>query len=247
MTKIVGQKGAIVAGESISWSPVHGWSRVINFEGPSDAINALMVELRSLGAPFRLTRNASPRATIEVDAQGLMGDEPQGVETPENTWEFFSNSVEIDLLDADVPAINALSDAEKRRIRDAVNSPDPDNPPTLSGDAETIYKLMLSGMKSFTVNVPTLRKSVVVSNRSQIRASLTNVGKIISTTTLRLQEEIPTSILFDLPDLTTSRTGFAYGWFKRHPTVQHSGLDRVTISQEWTYGLWPTIIYGDPL
>lgn len=171
-------------------------------------------------------------------------------ETPINNWEFFASHVEKDILEADIPAIESLSANDKTKLRNLMQNPpatSADIPSFDSGNATTLYGLIRNGLRSIRVNAPALRHTQTVSNQYTVRAALTNVGKILSSSTLATVEAIPTSVLFNMPADSSNRAGLAYGWMKLHPTVRVSAKQKLQIEQEWEYGLWPTIIYGTPL
>jgi len=107
----------------------------------------------------------------------------------------------------------AIDDAVKRLIRRSVQdwsedsvfiSPDP--------DANALHTLMVNGVRSVRVNFPTLKVSKLVSTGYSVKASLTNAGRIISTTTLETAESIPGTLLFNLPNYSTTKGGFVFGW-----------------------------------
>ena len=175
---------------------------------------------------------------------------------PIDNWEFHASHVEKDVLEADVEVINNISDENKAVIRDLIANPpakgedpvdafDPEDP--YSVDAFAVYVLMVNGLRSIRVNAPVLRRTRTVSNVYVIKAALTHVGQILSTATLMAFEDIPATVLFNLPTDTSKRTGLKYGWFKMHPTVRVAARQKMVIELEYEYGLWPTIIYGEPL
>ena len=170
-----------------------------------------------------------------------------GGEVPIDSWEFFASHVEKDVLEADVSAINAISADDKRTIRDAIMNPTPGMSPALSGDALSLYLLMLTGVKAIRVNAPMLRHTQSVSFQYTVKAALTNVGKILSTSTLATFESIPTSVLFNMPTDTSTRDGLSYGWYKMHPTIRVGAKQKMQIELEYEYGLWADLLYGSPL
>jgi len=248
MSTIAGKTTHTQNSEEIRFSPSEGWSGSWNIEGPKAAVRALLNQLAGLGYSFVFQCNQSPKATVQYETVGVPGGPGTGgEETPTLNWEYFANQFEIDVLETDRAAIIGISEGDKRKIRDAIAAPDPDTAPNLTGNALTVYQLMLGGQRSVRLNVPNLRVSKLVSGSYPVKASLTNVGAIITTNTLIIQEAIPSTILFNLPNLSTTKSGFAYAWYKKHPNVQQAGGIKWNISQEWEYGLWPTFVYGTAL
>ena len=165
---------------------------------------------------------------------------PGSPETVINTWEFFANVIEKDVLQADLATINAISDADRNTIQKWT---DPDNEPSLSGTAQTVYRLMSKGVKSVRVNQPVLRHTQTVGDSYSVKASLTNVGKVYTTAQLQSAEDLPSDVLFNLPSDTSNHTGMVYGWLKMHPTVRLAARQKTQIEQEWEYGLYSTTLY----
>lgn len=239
---IAGKTSATANAVEIRYTPQDGWASTVQIEGPKSSVKPLLQQLAALGYAFSYREDQSPKGLVQYSTVGAI--EPGGTESPVLQWEYFANAAEIDVLEVDTANVNGISDANRRVIRNAINNPDPDEVPSLTGNAQTLYQLMLSGVRSYRINQPTLRVSKIVSGSYGVQASLSNVGRIISTNTLSIQESIPNTILFELPNYTSSKTGFSFGWYKKFPTVQQSGGNRWSVSQEWEYGLWVPFLYG---
>lgn len=239
--------------EVVSFGPAAG-DYSVTVTGPRDEVRNLIGPLVAAGASGTYRCDQSPVATIEysfgsIDAvTGNPADE-----APQNIWELHANEVEKDILEADIAFINNLSTSDKIQLQkwidnpsQAIVFPDPFTP-----ELETAYyEIIVARVRSVRVNQPTLRKSIVVSNRYQLKAALTDVRRIISTATLLTQEPTVTALLADLPAETPGGAGKEnreYGWYKKFPQVQLTGLNRFSINQEWEYGLWSTLILGEVL
>lgn len=241
---IVGKQTHTENSEEISYSPSSGWSKTIGIDGPKLAVRALLNQLAALGYAFTYKSDQGPKAAISVQTVGIAS--PGGSENPTLQWEYFAGVAEIDILEADIANVNSISGSDKQVIRDALNG----NFATfnvLAGNALTMLELIRGGLRNFRVNIPTLRVSKLVSGGYPVKASLSNVGRIITTNTLTIQESIPSTLLFNLPDYTSSKSGYVYSWYKKFPNVQQSGGNRWNVSQEWEYGLWTTFMYGSAL
>jgi len=176
-----------------------------------------------------------------------------GTDDTINTWEFFAQTAEKDILESDNSAVTAVSAANLDKVRAWINNPDKDPTDVVaSGDfvadgsasaAFALYSLMAGGVKTIRVNVPTLRHTATASGANIVKAVLTNVGSIIQTSNLYALEGIPGSVLFALPNTSSSKTGFTYGWYKKHPTIRGAARQKIQIEREWEYGLWPNLIY----
>jgi hypothetical protein len=115
------------------------------------------------------------------------------------------------------------------------------------------FCLMTHGVRSYPILAPCLRHTQTVNAQYAIKASLTNVGKVLSTATLQSNEAIPSGLLFNLPTFTNvnyiieEADDLKYGWYKDFPTVRQIAGSKWNIEQEWQYGLYSIKLYGAPL
>jgi hypothetical protein len=203
------------------------------------------------------------------NADGLVNPSTDLIET----WEFFAQHTEKDLLEAqdNVGLVHTISDQQKEIIRTKILNP-PDgstsSPFTVLDDfahtkpggvaipgnaqnALTIYQLMQAGMKSYLMEAPMLRRTIITSNQYALGYSLFNVRKLLSTAYIANHEGLPNTLLFNVTnyvgaDVSTD-SKLAYGWFKMFPTIQQIALLKWQIVQEWAYGWWAKDVYGQPL
>jgi len=196
-------------------------------------------------------RESWTRAACELTAHvpTITGQEEQ----IENTWELFSQDTEKDVLEADIGSLNTMSADNKRLVREKVkdtSGPSPNFTGASASFSTGIYLLMLNGLTHVVTPVPTLRHTQTVSRNYQVPASLTNVGRVMTTAYLQASEDIRSDINANLPNDTSSRVGegftLRYGWYKKFPTIRGAARQRTVIVQEWVYGLWPTdpALYG---
>ncbi len=176
-------------------------------------------------------------------------------ETPVDGWETFGEEVEKDVLEADIAGIDSMDDGDKAIIRavldNGVNSDDSLRQ-RLTDDpfSNELYNEVVYGLKAVRIVVQHLRHTQTVSTLYPVVAALSNVGKIISTASLRTFEAVPNTLVFNLASTTSNRVAAAYGWYKKFPTVRISSGHRIQIEQEWEYGLWSKLVYmggGNPL
>src|SRR5438094_62475 len=83
-----------------------------------------------------------------------------------NTWEFFAQTVEKDLLDSNNAAAAGISKDDKTLLREAVqNWTHAASPQAVFGTSPNLlelYNLMLDGVRAVRVQVPTLRNTATV-------------------------------------------------------------------------------------
>lgn len=244
------------------------------FEGTLNEMRAKAGSFDAQGYFYEVTEGyEKAHLEVQLDYNPLTGSGGTPVELPVDTWEYVGGKAEKDILEADVfTGITAtLSQKNIEIIRSAIqNAPDgsdttgnysaKDRPQASvaqacftdgnAANAFTMYKLMQAGVKSAIVRTPTLRHTQTVSNSWTIPASLTNVGRIISTSTITALEGVPSGLLFNLPNVvpaTFQTIAVKYGWLKHDPTIQQIAGRKWQLVQEWEYGLWPTATFGQPL
>lgn len=229
-------------------------------------INALAAQFDRLGYRYRVTHNFG-KHRLEVYLSYNNND----VETPVDLWEYNDRGVSKDVLQAatNTGITGTLSAANISVIRNALNGTFPTNAPkdstgtqTLDASANSfadgnpakaliIYTLMKSGMQDYIVQSPILTHTQSVSYIYPITLSLTNVGKLISTTTLLMLETPPSWAVFGLPNTApptfADGKNFVFAWYKLGPKINQIANQKVQIVQEFQYGLWPTAVLDTPL
>jgi len=175
---------------------------------------------------------------------------PAQAEQPINTWEFFASVVEKDILEADISIVNSISQINRRILQYHILNPQESGATTFNGDgsetaAANLLKLIDQGVRSVRVNAPTLRNTTTCSTKYQVKATLQNVGKLFTPAQLSSLDGVPGNTLFILPSDTSTKTGYTYKWYKKHPTVRSAANAKIQIEREWEYGLWPDGLYTD--
>lgn len=251
--------------EEVHYTPNGSSSYGGKLEGPRDKLREMISQLVAAGATFSYICDQSPVATIQfefgsIDAvTGNTADEI--VDSAKSSWELTGSQQEKAILSSNTPIVNYFTDAELKYLKKASEPGSDDSFPIYEGPTpeieaakNSIARVMIhNGAQDRIMFVPTLRSSKVVSANYQVKAALTNVGRLITTPTLKTQEAIPDGILFNLPEDTYEgglyfhTSDFAYSWLKNYPVVQVAGRGNFTIQQEWVYGLWSTAIYGAAL
>jgi len=201
-------------------------------------------------------------------------------EPPVNLWELISNRVDKSIVDASNPQTSVLIQQDIATLQSFVTNPaeyifSVQNPPGPGsgfnyGDIDPsklafnttnaqsaaaallLANLIVSGVTSQPVFVPTLRFTVTVNNQYPISASFINSSKIISTNSMYLIYYISNNLFGALPNYTNpsldaSRPVLNYGWFMSPPEVRQVARQKWQIVYNWEYGLWPVALFGYPL
>jgi len=273
MSKINGQLGAFEQPHRYGRNESGDWS-VITYEGTRDEIyDQAYAWNGQKGAIWQVEHSftgGKDRLTVHIPWN--YANFPYLDVTTE--WELFAETVEKDLLELDPNEMNfpadspllALSYLDKSFIREALDAPSTlsdlvDSYQTeagISGEdfsptvAKKVFYMMQSGFKQMRVSVPKLRKTTIVNSQTEIKAGITNVGKLVTPATLTSVYELPSDLLFNLPN-NAQPASFAdkiekrYGWFCHYPTVRQAALIKWHMVQEFEYGLWNYAAYGNPV
>lgn len=144
-------------------------------------------------------------------------------------------------------------DIDPSKLKWAISSP---SPPIGADDSAAaallLANLIVSGVTSQPVFVPTLRFTVTVNNQYPISASFINSSKIISTNSMYLIYYISNNLFGALPNYTNpsldaSRPVLNYGWLMSPPEVRQVARQKWQIVYNWEYGLWPVALFGYPI
>lgn len=206
-------------------------------------VDTLTTALAGAGYSWDVTKHDAV-----FDVEGRLDYESGGAptSTPISTlWERDVQVTEKDVLESNLAIVGGISEDDKRTIRQYID--DTSSSPALSGDADTIYNLMLNGFKTWTVYQPIIRRSKLASNGYTVAESDTNVGEILTAAQMTSLEGAPGGILFALPASgagARSDIALLVGYLKMPCRVQQQGDGRWLIQQEWHYGYWPSALYS---
>lgn len=242
---IVGIPGVFEQPFSTGFSPQRGWYTIRVWRGTNSALRSLLPLLKNAGYEFQLDEGYGAIGTVRAQ----IPDRTDGsAEEVINLWELDNNSATKDILETDDSGINSISATHKRAIRAQIQSPDEDENSAQGSFsnpvAQQVYDLMMKGVREKVVYQQVLRHTQTVSTNYQVAASRTNVRRIISKASMANQENIPIWIYDSMDDGTSAQTGLAYGWYKEPPKITVVSYQRTQISQQWTFGLWSTLLYG---
>lgn len=189
-------------------------------------------------------------------------------EVPEISWDLDDKVENKSILDVDNYIVNLIPNFAAKLINDALQAKKEDvllnglnlyykNGQISAASREAaiyIYHHMATGMKTVPVLVPVLTKYAVTSRSWIINWSNQNKGKIYSTNTLINSEAVDPRLWQVLPQDVYIPSGGedfyipkAYGWLKGGVRSQVSNNGRNIVTQTWEYGLYPTLIFGNPI
>lgn len=119
--------------------------------------------------------------------------------------------------------------------------------------AHSLYLLLKKGVSNFPVEASVIRHTSLVSNLYTVKASATNINRIIAGTSLTSLEGVPSELLFDVPTSPTPSQfietvgDLQYGWKKHRPNVTRLARFKWRIVLNYQFGLWPVKLFGGVL
>jgi hypothetical protein len=261
-TPVIGDPNPQFNREEIRFGPNVPGEYSVGVEGLSERVKALIPQLAAAGASGVYLRDRSPVATLDYTFGSMEAANSGGSPTVENpipVWTLSAAQSDKSLLDPLSQSVFTSEEIDK--IDTYLNNPQTtDNNsgvvrPTFTGGSvatkSLLLKLLINKMTSRIFFAPELTVSRVISSSYTITAALTNVNRIISSSSLIAQEQIPSDLQNILPINTTfgGNTVFlsselAYGWLKQFPKLELAGSSQRSLSQSWLWGLWPPVVYG---
>lgn len=248
----------LVEGPVVSrYDPVRGWESVRTFKGDETTIKSKAVEL--IGDGYRIQVRSGARWELEATAAwdaAQVGS--TAAETPVLTWELTGSPVQKDILNSDLAVVESLGDHDLTILRDIFDgkvdvAKFKEASPAFNyegGNPYALFNLMLVGVRDRKEFQPVLKKNQTVSREYEVAAALSRVGQILTTSFLVLEETtIPKSISNNLPNKTKTAKCeratlfFYWGWLKSYPTITATSWNRIQVTQEFEWGLWPELMY----
>lgn len=254
MSKIVlGTPGAIEQPKSFGYNQQRGFFTRRKWKCTNEASAlALIPQLLNGGYSYTVTEGA----VFEVEAELAAVDQGGGTdpEVPLDTWELLPNETQKDLLESDHPTITGLSANEKEGLRAYIANPSKELVPAATAGTAygNLVRQVVDGLRSVVVTTTTMRFSRTVSQNWLVKASTLNAGKVMSNGYFLANDAalIPSKFLVALNAApytnsinTSQKPAMMYGWLKKYPQIQSASYNRVTIIQDWDFGIWSTLIY----
>jgi hypothetical protein len=243
-----------------SWDPRIGFTIIRRYRGSLTQIQ--IVEANAKASNLRVQIEPDIEGGFGVVSVWYGAESTQPADVPlADTWELVGNDLEKDLWELP-KVINALAPfviSDRRQIKADVEAwlagtlvvngiPVTDwtdfctRSEFTQSQNDVLTDLVtdrIRGVEAWTVSQWVLRRTLIIAANSTIKPALADVGRVRSTTTLKAEENIPSTVKFDLPE------GF---WLKRTPTFTQTAADKWTISQEWWHAdNYSELIYGAPV
>jgi hypothetical protein len=140
---------------------------------------------------------------------------------------------------------NADEDDKGGFLRDQVENWGPENEDTAG--ALLLWDLVSAGVKEQLLFQPVVIVTDTASLGYAWNIGFTNYGRIFSTNSMLADADIGAGWQSNLPNETSTTTGFEYGWLKSPPEIVNAGSNRSQLVQEYIYGKWSTAMYGELL
>lgn len=245
---VVGTQSAIEQPQSYGYVPGKGFHRKRRWKvtNPND-IPVLLSPFENAGYPYEVSPERDGafsivEVTIEsptVDESGQISTEPLA-----EIWERDANSNNKAIFQSDKSAVVAVTNTRREVIKRAVEAKTAD--PSFDATETTLYNLLLNDVESIQQFTPVVRRTRITASSYTVKASDTNMGKILTTAQMTSLEGCPDTVLFALPetpDGTSRPVAVRVGWLKKPARVQQQGDGKWQIVQEYDWDNWAALLY----
>lgn len=234
---------------------LQGYTVTYTWIGKEGPINAKYNEMLDLGFKCNVDNVGGP--AWQLTATGIIEIDLR--------YEIIYEKGQKSILDSKLPLVQTLSLANKSALNRFHNAPDKYTPPAFTGSATEItqaaqvYSLINAGVQNVIEFFPTVRMSYIAMNTDNVINNMTNNGRVLKTSTLITQIQAPANTIVPLMPIDGPYNSYwplapgsvnvplNYGWLQMGPTVEQTMIAKVTIQQEWQFGLWSPWMYGNPI
>jgi len=249
---VVGTQTAIQQAGSYGFVQGKGGHTKIKYSVTNPAeVAGLLSQLLAFGYSYEVTPGAEGAYTIvEASKDTNPNGETETTEPLAEIWERESVATEKDILQSDLLTVNSILPYRKLLIQKCIDDKTDIDGSLTATEEIAVYNLMAAGVKSVRVFSPVVRRTRITASTYAVKASDTNMGKILSTTQMTTLENAPSTVLFNLPATAAQNTGVngvgrRSGWFKKPARVSQQGDGRWQIVQEYDYDYWSEFLYTD--
>lgn len=171
-------------------------------------------------------------------------------ESPQPRWELFSEARDVPICDAryiDKLAGSQLSDAQRavlKKVIDGVNytQAEADLFATPAEHLALFYAVYKTGLRSITYEVPVITVARTITRGYDYAYTMTNVGKILSTSQMTSLESMESGLLDGLTEFGAISNTIV-GWRKAFPRREALGGGRFALSQKFEYDWWNSAVF----
>lgn len=249
---VVGTQTAIQQAGSYGFVQGKGGYTKVKYSVTNPAeVAGLLSQLLAFGYSYNVTPGAQGAYTIvEASKDTNPNGETETTEPLAEIWERESVATEKDILQSDLLTVNSILPYRKLLIQKCIDDKTDIDGSLTATEEIAVYNLMAAGVKSVRVFSPVVRRTRITASTYAVKASDTNMGKILSTTQMTTLENAPSTVLFNLPSTATQNSGTngverRSGWFKKPARVNQQGDGRWQIVQEYEYDYWSKFLYTD--
>ena len=246
---IQGVQSAIPQPSTYGYTPGRGYHQRLRWKitNPAD-IPALLGQLIAAGYAYDVSPEADGAITVvEATSQPAQDTNGDPASTPlAEIWERDSMTTEKDLLQCDLNYFASILPYRKLLIQKAIDDKTELDASLTAQNELDLYALLAHGVKSIRVSSPVVRRTRITASSYTVKASDTNMGKILTTAQMTSFEGAPSTVLFNLPSTgTVTVSGFTArsGWYKKPAKVAQQGDGRWQIVQEYEYDIWSSDLY----
>ena len=247
---IQGVQSAIPQPSTYGYTPGRGYHQRLRWKitNPAD-IPALLGQLIAAGYAYDVSPEADGAITVvEATSQPAQDTNGDPASTPlAEIWERDSMTTEKDLLQCDLNSFAQILPYRKLLIQKAIDDKTALDSSVTDPAELDLYALLAHGVKSVRVSSPVVRRTRITASSYTVKASDTNMGKILTTAQMTSLENAPSTVLFNLPSsgsVNASGVTAQSGWYKKPAKVAQQGDGRWQIVQEYEYDIWATRLYA---
>lgn len=235
------------------------------FEGNREYIYGLLQEARERGAENYDIDHDGAKYTLKVRFSQTNSGE--GTETAVDEVRLNANRASRSIYSH--PAFRVCLEADIKACRAAIQNADanfstsifaPDSDGSLTGHIRTqaqsdaitdLYLLLLQGVDHTIIHAPVLVRTRVASSDFVYSTSgpYDNIGAVVSPASIINDAALSTLMRVILPTGVNDgmNEDFGVGWLKHYPEYTQAAGNKGVLTQEYEYGLWSRVLYGDPI
>ena len=232
-----GSLGLIKQGESLTYDPTRGWSKVMSWEGPYSRCKTwakqLVTEWKEYGIDVAVSVTEDVGGSGRVEATLPADIDP--VDTVQ--WSLDGNDLEkpiethpmlANVRDEELELLRRVKANPQYRIQSwqsEMASSTPAQSIYITQNTNIILSLIKRGVEVLSISQYALKKSAIYSSYNTAQIAIANVGRQHFMADLINYEGLPTNIKFAMPS-----TGW---WIKRTPKISTEGIRVKTETEFW--------------